>query len=414
LFDTTVSTQDVDVFIVGGGMVGLAMACALREQTNVRVMLVERSDMHPNLSLGKDMRVSAIIAGTAEILKGMGVWDQVLAVSESIQHMRVWDQQEMGGARFEAMEVGLTELGRLVQNSDLQYAMLDVLADCEHIDVRCPAQIEHIDFKKDATYITLDQGQRVRAALVVGADGPHSWLRQQAGIQDWQRDYQQHAIVATIRPQQHHRFTAYQRFLPSGPLAVLPMQDGLCSIVWSLASQEAKASMELDDVAFLAELNLAFGPVLGSIEEVGKRASFPLVARLTKHFVRPRLAFIGDAAHVIHPLAGLGVNLGLRDAVVLAQEVANAMRYQEDPGDMSVLQMYRKNRVLDVLAVMSSMEAFHRVFTSDYKVIGHLRRTGMLMFSNSGVLKHVLMRTAMGLSLPVPSRVMTTAKKSVP
>ncbi|MDQ6961613.1 MAG: UbiH/UbiF/VisC/COQ6 family ubiquinone biosynthesis hydroxylase [Mariprofundaceae bacterium] len=411
--DSMRSVQKVDVLIVGGGMVGLAMACALREQPDVRVMVVERREIQPQLSLGSDMRVSAIIEGTANILRGMGVWDQLQNVSESIQQMRVWDQQEVGGARFEALEVGLQELGRLVPNSEIQYAMLNVLADCEHIDVYCPAHIESINFKTDAVYLSLDQGQHVQASLVVGADGAQSWLREQAGISHYQRDYAQKAIVANVRPQQHHRNTAYQRFLAGGPLAFLPLPKGLCSIVWSLAHEEAEQYMQLDDALFLDELNLAFGPVLGRIEEVGERGAFPLVGRLSQHFVQHRLALIGDAAHVIHPLAGLGVNLGIRDAIVLAQEVAMAIRYQEDPGSMDVLALYRKNRVPDVLSVMASMEAFHHVFTSKYAVVGKLRRAGMLMFSNSGALKKSLMRTAMGLNLAVPANVMTTAKKQI-
>lgn len=406
------SPQHVDVLIIGGGMVGLAMACALREQPDIQVMIVERHEIQANLSLEKDMRVSAIIAGTANILRGMGVWDKIVPLSESIQHMRVWDQQEIGGVRFEALEVGLNELGRLVQNSDVQYAMLDILADCEHIDICCPAHIDEIEFKKDATYLTLNDGQHIRASLVVGADGGHSWLREQANIGHWQRDYQQKAIVANVKPQNHHRYTAYQRFLSGGPLALLPMQDGLCSIVWSLPSKEADQYLQFNDDCFLDELNLAFGPVLGRIEQVGQRAAFPLVGRLSKHFVRPRLALIGDAAHVIHPLAGLGVNLGIRDAIVLAQEVANAIRYKEDPGDMSVLRLYRKNRVADVLSIMAGMESFHRLFSTDHACIRSLRHKGMLVFSNSGHIKRTLMRTAMGLTLPIPSNVMTTAKKS--
>lgn len=215
----------------------------------------------------------------------------------------------------------------------------------------------------------------------------------------------QRGIVATVRPQFSHKGVAYQRFLPTGPLAMLPMTDNLCSIVWSADDPEADRLMALDDAAFLNELQLAFGPLLGTLQEVGERAAFPLRSQLAKHMVRPRLALIGDAAHQVHPLAGLGVNLGLRDAMALAQEISDARRFREDHGSMDVLSRMRGNRIPDVLAVMSAMEGFHHLFTSEMPGVPWLRDAGMRAVGNAGTIKQLLMRRATGLSLPLPKQI---------
>jgi len=186
---------------------------------------------------------------------------------------------------------------------------------------------------------------------------------------------------------------------------MLPMTDNLCSIVWSAENSEADRLMGMDDAAFLDALNLTFGPMLGRISEAGARAAFPLKGQLAKHFVRQRVALVGDAAHCIHPLAGLGVNLGIRDAMVLAQEIADAKRFDEDWGELSVLDRYMKQRMPDVLSIMGSMEGFHQVFTGTIPGLKELRGLGMRLMGNSGAIKQLLMRNSTGLSLPVPKQI---------
>jgi len=266
--------------------------------------------------------------------------------------------------------------------------------------------VTDVQWRSDRVTVTLEGGEHMAAPLIVGADGGRSWLREKAGIALCiKRAYRQKGIVATVRPQLPHRGAAFQRFLPAGPLAFLPMTDNLCSIVWSADDAEAERLMALDDDAFLTALNLAFGPVLGRIEETGERAAFPLQAQLAAHLVRERLALIGDAAHTVHPLAGLGVNLGLRDAMVLAQEIVDARRYGEDIGEMSVLGRYARLRLPDVLSVMASMEGFHQLFTHDLPLLPKLRGVGMRLVGNSGVFKQLLMRNSTGVSLPVPKQI---------
>lgn len=393
-----------DVVIIGGGMVGLALACALKD-TGLGVTVLERAQSEPRLSLGRDCRVSAIVAGTVQMLRGIGVWEHIGTNAQPIAGMRIFDDQRSGSIRFEAAEADIPELGFLLENSVLTAAMMQVVHASDDIEWCCPAGVDEVVWRSSHVEVRLEDGRELHTPLVVGADGGNSWLRTQAGIQIWSHRFMQRGIVSTVRPQFAHRGLAYQRFLPTGPLAMLPMTDELCSIVWSADDAEADRLMTLDDAAFLTELQLNFGPLLGRLEEVGERAAFPLRSQLAKHMVRPRLALIGDAAHQVHPLAGLGVNLGIRDAMSLAQELADAKRFGEDHGRMDVLSRMRNNRVPDVLAVMGAMEGFHHLFTSELPGIAWLRDAGMRAVGNAGLFKRVLMHRATGLSLPLPKQI---------
>ena len=398
------ATWDADVIIVGGGMVGLALACALKN-TSFSVMVVERSFSAPRLSLGRDMRVSAMVLGTAQMLNGIGVWPHLADRAGPIEAMRIWDNQEDGGIRFDAGEIDSQALGYLVENSVLVEAMHKCLMGAENVHLECPAEVEAVSWLADHAELKLADGRTLKTPLLVGADGGFSWLRSQAGINEYGHPYGQKGIVATIRTQIPHRNMAYQRFMPTGPLAFLPLTDNLISIVWSAADHEAERLMALDSEAFASELYLAFGPLLGDITEIGDRGAFPLRVNLAAHTVRHRLALIGDAAHQIHPLAGLGVNLGLRDAMVLAQQLVDARRYDEDWGEMSVLNRYMKQRMPDVLSVMGAMEGFHYLFTSELPGLAKVRGLGMRLVGNSGPVKKMLMRNSTGLSLSVPKHI---------
>jgi len=396
-----------DVIIVGGGMVGLALACALRH-TGLRIVIIERGEPPVRLSLGRDCRVSAIVMGNVRILQGLGVWEHLKDDAGPMRMMKIWDNQEQGGIRFDASEIEEEALGYLIENSCTQRAMHKALMDSDDVEFCSPAEISAIDWYgedgKQAT-VTLADGRVLTTPLIVGADGGRSWVREQAGIAVWQRDYEQKGVVVNVRTELPHRGVAFQRFLPTGPLAFLPLTDDVCSIVWSAENPEADRLLAMSDGEFLDALNLTFGPVLGRVIEAGDRAAFPLKGQLAKHMVRERVALVGDAAHCIHPLAGLGVNLGLRDAMVLAQEIADAQRFDEDWGELAVLDRYMKQRMPDVLSVMGSMEGLHRIFTSNIPGLKEVRGLGMRLVGNSGAIKHLLMRNSTGLSLPVPKQI---------
>ncbi|MDQ6969437.1 MAG: UbiH/UbiF/VisC/COQ6 family ubiquinone biosynthesis hydroxylase [Mariprofundus sp.] len=399
-----VNVNGVDVIIVGAGMVGLALACALKD-TGLQIIVIERAEPQVRKSLGRDCRVSAIVKGNVEILKGLGVWQHMQADASPMRAMRIWDNQAAGGIRFNAAEIDQEALGYLVENSITQRAMHKTLLDSDTVELLCPAEIAELQWHDEQVTVKLSDGHVLTTRLLVGADGGRSWVREQAGIQCWQRDYGQKGIVATVRPEHAHRGHAFQRFLPTGPLAMLPMTGDLCSIVWSAENSEADRLMAMSDVAFLDALNLTFGPMLGRITEAGERAAFPLKAQLAKHIVRERVALVGDAAHCIHPLAGLGVNLGLRDAMVLAQEIADANRFDEDWGELDVLKRYMQQRMPDVLSVMGSMEGLHQVFTGSIPGLKDIRGLGMRVLGNAGGIKALLMRNSTGLSLPVPKQI---------
>jgi ubiquinone biosynthesis UbiH/UbiF/VisC/COQ6 family hydroxylase len=393
-----------DVIIVGGGMVGLALACALRN-TGLQIVVIERGEPQVRRSLDRDCRVSAIVRGNVNILDGIGVWKYLKDDASPMRAMRVWDNQEAGGIRFDCSEIEADALGYLIENSCTQRAMHKAMLESDTVEFCCPAEIAGLEWHDDQVSVKLADGRVLHTPLIVGADGGRSWVRDQAGIDCWQRDYKQKGIVATVRPEQPHHGNAFQRFLPTGPLAMLPMTGDLCSIVWSAENSEADRLTAMSDEAFLEALNLTFGPMLGRIVEAGARAAFPLKGQLAKHFVRQRVALVGDAAHCIHPLAGLGVNLGIRDAMVLAQEIVDARRFDEDWGELNVLNRYMKQRLPDVLSIMASMEGFHQIFTGTLPGLKELRGFGMRLMGNSGAIKQLLMRNSAGLSLPVPKQI---------
>ncbi|MDQ6976316.1 MAG: UbiH/UbiF/VisC/COQ6 family ubiquinone biosynthesis hydroxylase [Mariprofundaceae bacterium] len=395
-----------DVVIVGGGMVGLCLACALKD-SGLHIILIERGQAPIRYSLARDCRVSAIVYGNQQILEHMGAWQHMAANAQAIESMQVWDAHYAGGIRFESEEINTEALGWLVENSVLQAGLRRAIAEANksHVEIWMPAELTGVTFKARDAALQLEDGRQIITPLVVGADGARSWLRQQAGIGVYQRDYKQRGIVATVRAERAHHGVAYQRFLATGPLAVLPMTGGLSSIVWSANNAEANRLQGMDDAVFLAELNHQFGPVLGRIVAVGARFAFPLKGQLAHHLVRHRLALIGDAAHCIHPLAGLGVNLGLRDAMVLAQEIIDARRFDEDWGEQAVLARYMRMRLPDVLSTMAAMEGLHRVFTASLPVLPYLRGMAMKGVGNAGIFKTMLMQQSTGISLPVPTSI---------
>ncbi|HID36078.1 MAG TPA: hypothetical protein EYP39_01675 [Ghiorsea sp.] len=397
----TQQAEQVDLVIVGGGMVGLMLAAALRH-SGLHIVVIERAAYQPVLSLDLDCRVSAIVQGNVHILQSVGVWQYLKDKVGDMTSMRIFDGQKQGGIGFESLEIGEDKLGVLLQNQHLIEALQDTVHESADVELLCPESVERVTWKRSHVEVLLASGRLLYTPLIVGADGGRSWLREQADIDVFKRDYQQKGIVASAKPRVSHQNTAVQRFLATGPLALLPMKGDVCSIVWSASNERTDELLALSDEDFLHELNLEVGGVFGGIVEVGKRAVFPLQAQLARHIVRPRLALIGDAAHSIHPLAGLGVNLGLRDAMVLAQEIVDARKFEEDWGDMDVLTRYMKQRMPDVLTTMASMEALHRTFEMQFPAWVKLRGLGMKALGNAGIVKQLLMKNSTGINLPVP------------
>jgi len=302
------SNKQYDIVIVGGGMVGSALACALapsQERKKIKIALIEGRKADTNWSADSfDMRVSAITRASQQLLEKLGVWESMCELRVSpYAEMIVWDATGSGSIHFDCADIGEPNLGHIIENRVISHALMKQAEQFENIDLFCPASPKRLLLHTDRAQLELEDGMVLESDLLVGADGGNSWIRQQAGIQVHTRTYNQQALVTTVKTEHYHQETAWQRFLPTGPLAFLPLTDGYSSIVWSTTPEQANELLELDEATFKTTLAEAFEHKLGDITEVGPRASFPLKGQHAKHYVKPHLALVGDAAHTIHPLA---------------------------------------------------------------------------------------------------------------
>lgn len=402
-----------DIVIVGGGMVGATLAAALAD-TDIKILVLDTSQpTAPSKTANQfDLRVSAITRASERIFRSVGVWSEMESFGISpFREMRVWDALGGGRIHFDCAEIGEPTLGYIVENRVIQWTLWEKLGKAKNIHIQCPAQLDYFVSEPDRVDIFLQDDTRLSTKLLVGADGKRSGIRAAAGITVHGWDYQQTAVVATVKPSEHHHDTAWQRFLETGPLAFLPLQKGYCSIVWSTTPEMAASLVEMDADLFCEELQIAFDSTLGRIESVGERASFPLNLQHATQYVQSRLALIGDAAHAIHPLAGQGVNLGLLDAASLAEVVVQAHNKHRDIGDYTLLRRYERWRKGDNLTSMFTMDGFKRLFGNQLPIVMTARNTGMNMVDRLPAAKKMIMRQAMGLigDLPAMARASETA-----
>ena len=402
------ASNDYDVVIVGAGMVGSALACALGG-SSLRVALIEARELDGEWPLqsdtidGFDSRVSALTSASQQWLQALGAWSGMAAQRVSAYtHMHVWDAEGTGSISFDAADVNRPQLGHIVENRVTTCALLRQLLTHRNIHLLAPQRVQSLEQTGEGQRLLLESGMELQASLVVAADGANSHLRQLADfpLREW--DYGHHAIVATVECEHRHRRTAWQRFLPEGPLAFLPLSDAagddrFCSIVWSAIPSYAENLMALPDDEFCRQLGAAFERRLGAVIACGQRFSFPLRQRHAREYVRPGLALVGDAAHTIHPLAGQGVNLGLRDAQALGEELLRAARRELNPGSEQVLRRYQRRRMGDNLAMMAGMEGFKRLFEQNHPLLRWARNSGMRWLDGVAPAKRQIIRQGMGL-----------------
>jgi 2-octaprenylphenol hydroxylase len=385
-------------------MVGSALGCALGEQ-GFRVALIEIREPEQTWPAGEvDLRVSALSRASQRILQNLGAWEPMVALRVSpYQGMHVWDAEGNGSIRFHAAEIGEPDLGHIVENRVTQLALWERLGEIESVTRFAPDKLERLSSDAAGSELHLASGRTISARLLVGAEGASSPVREIAGINSSGWRYDQHAIVATIRTEKHNDGIARQRFMPTGPLAFLPLDRCRCSIVWSTSPAEAKRLMALDDESFCIELTRAGRQMLGAVGEVGPRGEFPLGLRNADQYVKAGLALVGDAAHGIHPLAGQGVNLGFLDAATLADVLVEARRRDRSFGGLPTLRRYERARKGADLAMLGAMDFFKRLFSNSNPALALARNFGLNLADRSGPLKHHLMRRAMGLPGELPS-----------
>jgi 2-octaprenylphenol hydroxylase len=392
-----------DILVVGGGMVGAAFACACLDK-GWRIALVESREPQRSWPAGDlDLRVSALNRASQRILERLGAWERILDLGASpYREMRVWDGVGGGSIHFDSAELGEPDLGHIVENRVTQLALWERLEAADEVTVLCPAGLEELELTDDAALLDLKDGRRLSARLLVGADGRDSRVRGRVGIATRGWLYDQQAIVANVAVQQWHRETAWQRFLPTGPLAFLPLDDGRCSIVWSATQSRAEELMALQDGAFRRELEAAIEGRLGSIGEIGPRAAFALRMQHAKQYVKQRLALIGDAAHAVHPLAGQGVNLGFLDAAALAAALQEARHKRRDIGGLWALRRYERARRGENMLMLGAMDGFKRMFSNALPPLAALRSAGLSAVDRMAPAKHLFMRHALGLGDDLP------------
>lgn len=389
---------DADVIVVGAGVVGSALALALARD-GLDVALVEAQPPQPwQANDDVDLRVVALAPDAAALLDDLGVWSHVVAARAGpYRRMHVWDALAAGELVFDASEHGQAALGWIVENRLLQHALWMALsAGVTPVRVYSPNTIDHLDNGEDGVTVGLADGTRLRARLLVGADGVASPLRSRLGIATRDRDYGQRAVVAHVTPERSHESTAWQRFQPGGPLALLPLADGRCSIVWSLPEAEATRVLALDDTAFRDELGCASDFRLGVITATTPRLAFPLRMRLAERYVSGRCALIGDAAHGVHPLAGQGMNLGLRDVANLRTQLAQARQRGGDIGAAHVLRRYERERRSENTLAAHGLDLIERTYSSDSMGIALVRGAALSLAHRVTPLRHLLGAAAAG------------------
>ena len=397
----TSTSRLADAAIVGGGVVGAACALALAQQ-GLQVTLIEHAEPPAWLSAEADPRVYAFAPDSAALFESLGVWDAVRSVrAHPYRRMRVRDAAGGDELRFDADAFAVKQLGWIIEHALLQDRLWAALRR-SNVTVRCPARVVALEQNEDSATLELDDGLRVEARIAVAADGGRSTLRELAGIGMNTEDYGQRGVVAYVASERPHEDTAWQRFLPTGPLAFLPcaardVAPNVSSIVWTLPYAEAARVVELDAAAFAEELTRAFASRLGDVRPLSPRIAFPLRRQLADAYVAGRVLAIGDAAHVVHPLAGQGVNLGLRDVSALRDSVAAAQQRRVDWTAPHRLARWARARRSDATASAYAFSAINRVFSNDDLATTLFRGHALGLAGKIAPLNRALWRHAAGV-----------------
>jgi 2-octaprenyl-6-methoxyphenol hydroxylase len=391
-----------DVLIVGGGPVGLTLALALVQSARgIRVGLVDRRP----LSVPRDNRASAIAAGVRRVFEALGVWPAMLVEAQSITQMRITDSGAGDISRplfltFDGEVAPGEAFAHMVPNRTSNQVLIDALG--QSVTVIAPAEVSGYTAEAGEARLVLADGRILSAPLLVAADGGQSALRGMAGIGVVAHDYRQTGLVTTIGHALPHDGAAYEHFRPAGPFASLPLPGNRSSLVWTEAATDAPRFLAMSDAELAAEIEAVMGSTLGAVTVEEKLMGFPLRLQVARDFIAPRLALVGDAAHVVHPIAGQGLNLGLKDVAALAEAIIDAVRLGLDHGSDAVLERYQRWRRLDTASMVAMTDGLNRLFSNDVAPIRALRDFGLGLVDRAGPVKSALIRTASGISASGP------------
>ncbi len=396
---------DFDIIIAGGGMVGASLACALRA-SGLRIAVIEAIPLQSSAQPSYNERSVALAFGSRRIFDAIGVWNEVERLGATpIEHIHVSHRGHFGATRLHAAELALPALGYVVENRVLGAALAQTLEGAGNVTWRCPATVEDIRIQDDTAAVCIQQHgstTEITARLVIGADGAQSAVRRLVGIEAERSDYAQLAVVTTVATSLAHHNTAYERFTDTGPLAALPLRDGRCAIVWSAGVHQGETILGWSDAEFLAQLQQRFGDRLGRFTHPGARTKYPLALTQVSEYVRPRLALIGNAAHTVHPVAGQGFNLGLRDVAALAETLVAAVASDEEIGAPAVLQRYADWRRRDTRTTGIFTDGLIRLFSNNSAPLILLRGMGLVTVDLVPGIKRRLLRMTSGLAGRLP------------
>jgi len=400
--------QKFDVLIVGGGMVGLTLALALRQQSQLTIAIVD-CNLPTDLTEQPENRVSAINMASQQIFANLKVWDLIQSQRlQSYQHMRIWDKHGYGKLSFNAKEVDQQDLGWIIENKVIRNSLWQKAQSDEGISFFTEQGLTNLAMGENEVFASFATGAPILAKLVIGADGAHSWVRDQMNMPIAFQDYDHHAIVGTVECEQGHDNTAWQVFLPEGPLAFLPLYNAkLSSIVWSTTPDEAQRLKTLSAGDFSKEITAASDGKLGNVKLVSELSSFPLTMRLAHDFIKDKVILVGDAAHTIHPLAGQGVNLGLLDAAACAQTLIEQTLKGESLTSEIALNNYSRWRKSEATEMIAAMAAIKKLFSEQpfnlpASPIKLLRGIGMSILDNVAPAKKIMIKQALGFKDHLP------------
>lgn len=387
---------DFDVLIVGGGLVGSALATALAH-TSLRLGLVEARPLVANTDPDYNERSVALGYGSRRILEGLGVWDDMAVNAEPIRSVHVSEKGQLGVTRLKAEQQRLPALGYVVLNRQMGAVFANRLAQQENLELLLPATVERITPGAEHTEVVINENgaqRTITTRLLVAADGTGSFARKQLGLALRKEEYCQAAVIANVTPGKPHHGVAYERFTADGPVAMLPLTENRCAMVWTQTPEQVQRTKHWSDEEFLSQLEMHFGQRLGGFSRTGERQIYPLALQIAEPVTAARSVVVGNAAHTLHPIAGQGLNLALRDVADLAELLADA----SDPGSAEVLKRYEQLRESDVSQTVRYTDGLLRLFTNPLPLLDHIRGAGLMLMDRVPLLRNIMARQAMGFN----------------